>query len=154
MLSLFRRTEILKRCATLYMKENSDISEVWPVLQSYVPVLCASPGISQEEISKRLIIEKSSVTRHLAKLENMGYVERRQSENDKRIMLVYPTKKVYEDRDKIRNSILAWDDFMLRDLTEDEKKEFLRLSDKVMARAYSYLEKEKYLLTREEFNEK
>ena len=50
-------------------------------------------GISQEKLAKMIYINKSNVTRNLAVLEKNGYIERRPAENDKRVMLVFPTQK-------------------------------------------------------------
>lgn len=150
MASFFVKVEKLKRCATLYMKENSDMPELWSMPQTYILILCRTPGISQEELARTLLIDKSSVTRHLARLEGMGYVERHPSESDKRVTLVYPTKKAYEAMNSITSSIQSWNDYLLGDFTPDEKEQFLDLFNRVIARADRYAANETYIVSRED----
>ena len=44
-------------------------------------------------MARELNVNKSSVTRQLAILEEKGYVERRGDPKDKRSLLIYPTEK-------------------------------------------------------------
>ena len=59
----------------------------------YLLEICACPGISQEQLSRRIYANKSNVARQLATLEESGYVERRPGEEDRRVMRVYPTER-------------------------------------------------------------
>ena len=51
-------------------------------------------GLSQEELARYICTNKSTVTRHVTQLEENGYVERRPSESDRRVMRVYPTERM------------------------------------------------------------
>mgnify|MGYP002513349744 CR=1 FL=1 len=93
---VMRYINIVSRCATIWRTDKLEGTELGDQHYSYILVVCRRPGISQDAISRRLFINKSNVTRHLTQLEKNGYVERRQSEEDKRVMLVYPTEKAYE----------------------------------------------------------
>lgn len=59
----------------------------------YLFRLCHEPGLSQDELARRLYVNKSNVARQVAKLEQQGYVMRKSSPEDKRVQLVYPTEK-------------------------------------------------------------
>ena len=60
---------------------------------SYIAQICHHPGISQEQLAKRLFVNKSSVTRQLALLEQNGFIYRKSSQTDKRVLQVFPTQK-------------------------------------------------------------
>jgi len=51
---------------------------------------------SQAEMARQLNVNKSSVTRQLAVLEEKGYIRREPAAADKRILLVYPTQKALD----------------------------------------------------------
>ena len=93
MSSITRHINIISRCAGLYRTERLKDSDLGQNHHRYIFCICRHPGISQEELSRRVYINKSNVTRHLSYLEKNGYVERRQSEEDKRVTLVFPTEK-------------------------------------------------------------
>jgi len=59
-------------------------------------LVLASPGLSQQEISDELALEKSTVTRFLNVMEEKALVERREAVNNTRKKCVYPTKKAIE----------------------------------------------------------
>ena len=57
-------------------------------------------GIQQNEISKRLLVTASNITKLLDKLEKDGMITRNNKENDRRVKLIVITKKASELLDK------------------------------------------------------
>lgn len=55
--------------------------------------LAQNDGMTQTEIAEKLDIRPSSLGELVVKLEESGYVERRQNKNDKRVINVYLTEK-------------------------------------------------------------
>jgi len=55
--------------------------------------LCLAPGITQQELARRLDIGKASVGEILTKLEHMDVVERTRSTDDRRLLRVALTPK-------------------------------------------------------------
>lgn len=100
------------------------------------------PGLSQEQIARRLCVDKSSVTRALAALEKLEYVKRVRDEEDKRITLVYPTEKAIEIREEIKNAYREWNAYINQSFTEEEAAEFIRLLEKAAKHAADYAETE------------
>ena len=62
----------------------------------YILRVCREPGTTQEAIARALCVNKSSVARQLASLEQSGFVERRPCPTDSRAMEVYPTQKAFD----------------------------------------------------------
>ena len=86
-----------------------------------------------------LNVNKSSVTRQLATLEEKGYVIRQASSSDKRILLVYPTDKANQLIDRIFACYSSWSSYLTQDFTEEEKENLSRLMARISARAEEYV---------------
>jgi DNA-binding MarR family transcriptional regulator len=99
-----------------------------------------NPGISQEQLARHICINKSNVTRALATLEEQGYVERHHSETDKRVTLVYPTKKMIDIYPTVKEISTEWNDYLSADLTEEERALFQKTLEKISARAQTYID--------------
>lgn len=94
-------------------------------------------GISQERLSSLLGVDKALVTRIIRKLVDDGYVERRQSESDKRAYELYPTEKAQELKDEMVSFEDCYYEEALSVLTDEEREEFLSLLSKVYVKSKS-----------------
>lgn len=139
--SLSRNINIISRCAAAYRAEMLEGSGISAAHYFYIIAVCKNPGISQDKLAKKLYINKSSVARAFQTLENDGFVERKQSESDRRITLVYPTKKADELLPRILEVSRGWHEFLFEALEDDEREIFMTLLEKVVDRARSYIDK-------------
>src|SRR5699024_1205899 len=94
--SLMRYINRTARLSTLYRNEKLKEYGLTGIHHTYILNICRNPGISQEKLAKMIYVNKSSVTRQLARLELKGYVKRIPSTSDKRELLIYPTEKTNE----------------------------------------------------------
>lgn len=140
--SVSRYFNIISRCAGIYRAERFKKIDLGQNHHSYLLCLSRHPGISQDELSHLIYINKSNVTRHLARLEQQGYVVRKQSEEDKRVILVYPTEKVEEVLPQIRASLKEWNDIVLEDFSEEEKEILLGFLKRIKEKATGLVEKQ------------
>lgn len=130
---------MINRCGDLFRSDH--LHEAIKGRQySLILTLANHPGISQEQLSRLTYINKSSVTRQLASLEENGYVTRCFSEEDRRIQLVYPTKKALDLVPKILEIHRRWRAFLNEDFTEEETALFTKLLDRMARRACSYVD--------------
>lgn len=136
---IMRMINILSRCHAAYRAERLREEELNSGHYNYVLGIHFNPGISQEQLARHVCLDKCSVTRHLAKLEEGGYVERRASETDKRVMLVYPTDKLEELVPKIREINSQWTDYLLEGLSQEEVEQFEATLLKIARRAKEYV---------------
>lgn len=88
-------------------------------------------GISQEELTEKLSIDKGTTARAIKKLEEEGFVIREKDELDKRAYKIYLTNKAYENKDKIYNVLNEWENLMLQNITEEEKIVLAKILDKI-----------------------
>ena len=87
---------------------------------SYLAEICACPGISQDKLAQKICINKSNVARQAAILEEDGFILRKPSQADKRVMELYPTEKTLTLMPEITEILNKWEDFLLADLSEEE----------------------------------
>lgn len=106
----------------------------------YVLSICRHPGISQEQLARHICLNKSNVARSLATLEENGFVERRQSDADKRVTLVYPTEKMLALYPKVKELADSWNEYLSADLTKAEREIFQKTLEKISIRAQAYID--------------
>lgn len=87
---------------------------------SYLAEICACPGISQDKLAQKICINKSNVARQAAFLEEDGFILRKPSQADKRVMELYPTEKTLQLMPEITEVLDKWEDFLLADLSDEE----------------------------------
>lgn len=142
MSSLSRNMHVINRCAGIYRAERLADSDLRQNHHRYLFSVCRHPGISQEELARRVYINKSNVTRHLSYLESCGYVERKQSEEDKRVMLVYPTEKTLEVLPRLRELSHDWEGALTEELTPEELELFRDLLERIAQKAATLIDSE------------
>ena len=99
------------------------------------------PGCSQEEIASELCLNKSTVTRTLAHLEDQGYISREQSAVDRRQLLVYPTEKMLDALDEIRSVSREWNSLISEGIDEGELEVFYSVLSQMEQRAKQIITK-------------
>ena len=100
-----------------------------------MPVICAEPGITQEQLAQRLHVNRSSVTRQLTLLEEGGFILRQRSEKDRRAMHVYPTQRMREALPEVLGTFARWRDALTEGLTQEELCTLETLLDRLAGRA-------------------
>ena len=135
---LTRSINIISRCAASYRTAHS--TEGLPgIYHSYVFAICLNPGLSQEKLSRHLCINKSNITRHLAYLEENGYIERRTCAKDKRELLVYPTEKMLGAFPEVKRVTGEWNALLSEGIDEGELAVFLSVLERLSDRARDLL---------------
>ncbi len=135
---LMRRINAISRCAALFRTERYKDSELYQNHNTYIITICKNPGLTQEQLASRIYINKSNVARQLAHLEQHGFIERRQLEKDKRVLLVYPTEKAQDILPFVMDINREWNEYITEGFTEEELDQFTLMLDKVEQRAKSY----------------
>jgi DNA-binding MarR family transcriptional regulator len=136
--SISRYINVISRCGTMYRNERLKGTDLGTAHHTYLFTICRNPGISQEKLARMIYINKSNVTRNLAVLEKNGYIERRPAENDKRVMLVYPTQKAEDTLPKLREIMHDWNELVAADLSEDELEQLRAILARIAERATGY----------------
>ena len=134
MSTIMRKMITVSRCERIYRSQEMK-DEIPGFYHSYILFICKNPGKSQEVIAKELCFNKSSVTRHLSKLEKDGYVTRRVSEKDKRELLVFPTEKMLDMLPEVKKITKRWDNLIAESVSDEEMIIFKEILDKITSRS-------------------
>ncbi len=140
--TFLKNINAVSRASTQFLDETLSGRDVKGFQCKYILTVCNNAGVSQDKIAKLMFVNKSNVARQLGDLEERGYIERRQSEEDKRILLVYPTEKAIEFLPEIRAANARWRSLITSGFTDEEKEALFLLTDKLYKNAAAYLGEE------------
>jgi DNA-binding MarR family transcriptional regulator len=108
----------------------------------YLFRICRLPGITQEELSRGLYVNKSTAARVITHLEKAGFVDRRPSAEDRRCLQLFPTEKALEVLPNLRDVVSGWNNYLLDEFTEEEKEALVSMLARVSKRAQAYIQRE------------
>lgn len=122
-----RFISILHRKAQIHWTQI--LKDVGISAAEYPILICLNyqDGITQEEITERLGIDKSAVTRVIQSLYEKGMVERKKDKIDRRCNRIYLTEEGKKTKEPIEQTKKEWSDTLMKGMTEEEKILFLRL---------------------------
>ena len=101
---------------------------------SFIMGIAENPGISQEKLSRQLMISKSTTALIVQQLLNNGLITRTIDDKDRRIFNLHPTKKTLDLLPKINGIIERCHETILQDVTPIEGAILLELLKKVRVR--------------------
>ena len=122
----------------MYRTEQLKDTELSGIHTAYILTVCRNPGISQDSLAKQICINRSNVTRQLSYLEEHGFVERKQSETDRRVLLVYPTEKAMDILPRVREVVRKWNEYLTEQFSEDELDQLQEMVGKLAEKAREY----------------
>ena len=128
----------IHRCFRLW--QSDQMNELSGIEQNYLFHICRKPGISQEQLSEHIMVNKSNVASKLSGLENNGWITRATSKTDKRIYQIYPTEKALEVFPEIKQLMENWNELILEELSEEEKETLFQILPKISKKAKQLME--------------
>lgn len=89
---------------------------------SFMMLLYLKDGVKQEALARIYKMDKATAARTIKKLEDAGYVYRKQDAEDKRAYNVFVSKKGRDIEAKMNKIALKWNDMVLSGFSEEEKQ--------------------------------
>ena len=89
-------------------------------------------GISMSGLANKLGLDTSTLTRNIQKLEKLDLVRRKQDRNDKRILAVYLTDKGRGKVEKIEESLLNLNFYMMKYIDLDDQENIPEMLEKLV----------------------
>ncbi|AKB25789.1 Transcriptional regulator, MarR family [Methanosarcina sp. MTP4] len=89
---------------------------------SFMMSLYLKDGVKQETFARMYKIDKATVARAIKKLEETGYVYRKQDAEDKRAYNVILTEKGKDIEAKMKEVAIKWNNIVLAGFSEEEKR--------------------------------
>ena len=130
----------IARCGMQYRTDNLEPFGLKSCHASYLLEICRNPGISQDMLARRICINKSNIARQIVVLEEGGFVERRSSQEGKRVMELYPTEKTLELLPELRKVLGGWSRYLTQDFTEEEIELLAKMLSSMRERAAQWME--------------
>lgn len=121
-ISIGRLISILHRQAQVYINYTLKAFDITSAEYAFLLLLYRKEGITQDEISTYLYIDKSATARAIKSLEKKGYVIKNKDSLDKRCNRIYLTDKARDCKEEIIERISRWSDFLTNDLDEETRR--------------------------------
>ncbi len=123
----FKSISILYRKSHIWLNNNCapyDLSAAQAVM---ILIICDHQSLTQDDITKRLSLDKSVIAKTVTKLEERGFLVRTTNPKDKRTYDICPTQKAWEVYPFIKEQVDACFQHMTHTMTDQEREEFKRL---------------------------
>ena len=98
-------------------------------------------GISQDELSRKRNLDKTTIAKALKKLAKNGYVEKKRDESDKRVYRLHCTEKALVLMPEIKRVIALEHEILTMNLSEEEIQIFKRIMKRMTQNIEDYLNK-------------
>lgn len=125
--SPFKSISILYRKSHIWLNNSCAPYHLTAAQAVVILIVCDFKGLTQDEITKRLSLDKSVIAKTVNKLEERGFILRTTNAKDKRTYDICPTEKAWEVYPFIKEQIDAGFQRMTQQMTETERAEFKRL---------------------------
>lgn len=142
MRNINRNISIIERCNLQYRNQAFRHLGLKGYQYSYMTRICRNPGVSQEQLSKEMHIDKSNVARSLAALEKLDYITRAADPKDHRVLLIYPTQAGKDIFPKILTILKTQRQAMMDDFSEEEQEQLNSLLRRLRTKAELLVEME------------
>lgn len=125
--SPFKAISILYRKSHIWLNNGCAQYDLTAAQAVVILIVCDFEVLTQDEITKRLALDKSVIAKTVTKLEETGFLIRTTNKKDKRTYDIRPTKKAMEVYPFLKEQIDISFQRMTQNMTEEEQREFKRL---------------------------
>lgn len=140
MSQIIRDITEISRCGAQYRSEALAPMGLKACHASYLTEICAQPGISQDQLARKICINKSNVARQAAILEEDGFITRVSSPADKRILQLYPTQKTLDLLPQISPILRQWEECLTCGISNQEKDLLEQILSKMKDKASAWMD--------------
>ena len=125
--SPFKAISILYRKSHIWLSESCEKYDLTAAQAVVILIVCDYGELTQDEITKRLGLDKSVIAKTVTKLTELGFLVRSTNPKDKRTFDIRPTEKAWGAYPLVQKEIDACFERMTGQMTADERAEFKRL---------------------------
>lgn len=125
--SPFKSISILYRKSHIWLNNGCAQYGLTAAQAAVILIVCDFKEITQDDITKRLHLDKSVIAKTVSKLEDAGFMVRSANAKDKRTYIIRPTEKAWQAYPFVKEQIDICFQRMTAQMTEDEQNEFRRL---------------------------
>lgn len=123
--SIARWISVLHRQFQIYLNRELKDYDIHSSEYIFLVNLDKEKGVSQEKLSASLFIDKAATARAIARMEQLGYVQRTRDPFDGRSNLVTLTAKGLEMRRIIKSKLAHWRQTISEGLSEEQIEDMI-----------------------------
>lgn len=125
--SPFKSISILYRKSHIWLNNGCVQYSLTAAQAVVILIVCDFKVLTQDEITKRLGLDKSVIAKTVTKLEERGFLVRETNAKDKRTYNITPTGKAWDVYPFVKEQIDEGFMKMTSQMTDTEREEFKRL---------------------------
>lgn len=125
--SPFKSISILYRKSHIWLNNGCARYALTAAQAVVILIVCDFEELTQDEITKRLGLDKSVIAKTVTKLEEGGFLIRTTNAKDKRTYDIRPTEKAWAVYPSVKAEIDQGFQRMTQQMTDAERSEFKRL---------------------------
>lgn len=125
--SPFKAISILYRKSHIWLNNGCAEHDLTAAQAVIILIVCDFEVLTQDEITKRLGMDKSVIAKTVTRLEEMGFMVRSTNAKDKRTYDIRPTEKAWKAYPFVKEQIEQGFQRMTQQMTDAERNEFKRL---------------------------
>jgi DNA-binding MarR family transcriptional regulator len=133
--SIGRRLHIILRWMRDFISEELDDTGIGAAQFPFLMTIFRNEGISQEQLTQRMAVDKATTARAVKNLMSSGYVTRERNPDDRRAYLLYPTDKARGIHPRLKMTILKWNETFTKPLSGEEEELLRGILDKIIENA-------------------
>lgn len=125
--SPFKAISILYRKSHIWMNNSCARYGLTAAQAMVILIICDFKSLTQDEITKRLGLDKSVIAKTVTKLEETGFLVRTTNPKDKRTYDIQPTQRAWEAYPFVRDEIDVCFQRMTREMSEEQRAAFRQM---------------------------
>ena len=125
--SPFKAISILYRKSHIWLNNRCAQYGLTAAQAMVILIVCDFGSLTQDEITKRLGLDKSVIAKTVVKLEETGFLVRTTHPKDKRTYDIQPTRRAWEVYPAVREEIDVCVQRMTREMTQEQRAAFQQL---------------------------
>lgn len=125
--SPFKSISILYRKSHIWLSSGCAQYSLTAPQAVIILIVCDFEVLTQDDITKRLALDKSVIAKTVTKLEELGFLIRTTNAKDKRTYNIRPTEKALQAYPCVKEQIDICFQRMTQRMTDEERVEFRRL---------------------------
>lgn len=139
---LLLHTSILYRSMQKYYDKRLQAYEIGAGQLLFLIMIYENEGITMQQLAQMGSFDKGTITKGIAKLEELGYVQTKPSDEDKRVRLLYTCEKTKDIISDVYLLRREWWENITKDLSIEEIEVFEQLQGRLAQQARAFVVEE------------
>jgi DNA-binding MarR family transcriptional regulator len=130
-----RLISVTARCGMMYMTKRLARFGIGSGQAFILAELFNKDDVSQDEVRCLVKTDKGTITRAIQRLEDLGFISRKQDSHDRRVVRVFVTEKARGIEQEFFAVLHSWNEGILKGVTTEEERMALSVLGKMAANA-------------------